>query len=79
MGTEAKPHSERGEGPTSPFPSGLRVMVVDDDPLCLRVVEEMLKRCRYEVRTCNNAASALDLLRENRSGFDLVLSDVYMP
>lgn len=30
------------------FPAGLRVLVVDDDPLCLRVVEAMLKRCSYE-------------------------------
>lgn len=61
------------------FPSGLRVMVVDDDPLCLKVVEQMLKRCTYQVHTCTNAASALQLLREKRHGFDLVLSDVYMP
>ncbi|KAI8469131.1 MAG: hypothetical protein J3K34DRAFT_385996 [Monoraphidium minutum] len=60
-------------------PVGLRVMVVDDDPLCLRVVEQMLKRCNYEVRTCSSALSALELLREERSHFDLVLSDVYMP
>lgn len=29
------------------FPAGLRVLVVDDDPLCLRIVEKMLKRCQY--------------------------------
>ena len=29
------------------FPAGLRVIVVDDDPLCLRVVERMLQRCSY--------------------------------
>ena len=29
------------------FPNGLRVMVVDDDPLCLKVVEQMLRRCSY--------------------------------
>lgn len=29
------------------FPEGLRVVVVDDDPLCLRVVERMLIRCSY--------------------------------
>ncbi|KAI8474196.1 MAG: hypothetical protein J3K34DRAFT_456883 [Monoraphidium minutum] len=60
-------------------PAGLRVMVVDDDPLCLKVVEQMLRRCTYDVHTCTNAASALQLLREQRHGFDLVLSDVYMP
>ena len=29
------------------FLSGLKVMVVDDDPLCLKVVEHMLRRCSY--------------------------------
>lgn len=60
------------------FPAGLRVMVVDDDPLCLRTVETMLKRCSYNVTTCSHAAQALAFLREENN-FDLVLSDVYMP
>lgn len=34
--------------PSNNFPSGLRVMVVDDDTVCLKVVAEMLKRCNYE-------------------------------
>jgi hypothetical protein len=71
--------ADPGGGGAASFPSGLRVMVVDDDPLCLKVVEQMLKRCSYNVHTCNNAASALELLRAKRHGFDLVLSDVYMP
>lgn len=31
------------------------------------------------VTTCNNATKALAMLRENRSYFDLVITDVYMP
>lgn len=34
------------------FPEGLRVVVVDDDPLCLRVVERMLIRCSYKGTHC---------------------------
>ena len=30
------------------YPVGLKVLAVDDDPLCLKVVEQMLKRCNYE-------------------------------
>ena len=30
------------------FPAGLRLLVVDDDPLCLKVVEQMLRKCSYE-------------------------------
>lgn len=30
------------------FPAGLRVLVVDDDVTCLRVLKAMLLQCRYE-------------------------------
>lgn len=29
------------------FPAGLRVLVVDDDITCLRILEQMLRRCLY--------------------------------
>lgn len=29
------------------FPVGLRVLVVDDDPTCLRILEKMLQTCLY--------------------------------
>ena len=29
------------------FPNGLRVLVVDDDPLCVIIMEKMLRRCNY--------------------------------
>ena len=30
------------------FPAGLRVLVVDDDPTWLKILEKMLKKCSYE-------------------------------
>lgn len=33
------------------FPAGLGVLVVDDDLLCLKVVEKMLKACKYKGAT----------------------------
>lgn len=30
------------------FPVGLRVLVVDDDPTCLMILEKMLQNCNYE-------------------------------
>ncbi|KAI3452631.1 hypothetical protein Pfo_009295 [Paulownia fortunei] len=64
---------------TDCFPAGLRVLVVDDDPTWLKILEKMLKKCNYEVTTCNLAREALDLLRERKDGFDIVISDVNMP
>ncbi|RID71695.1 hypothetical protein BRARA_C03620 [Brassica rapa] len=61
------------------FSSGLRVLVVDDDPTCLAILERMLRACSYEVTKCNRAEMALSLLRKNKHGFDIVISDVHMP
>ncbi|XP_039033954.1 two-component response regulator ORR21-like [Hibiscus syriacus] len=61
------------------FPAGLRVLVVDDDFTCLRILEQMLRRCHYIVTTCSQAKVALNLLRERKGCFDVILSDVYMP
>ncbi|KAH9683693.1 Two-component response regulator ARR2 [Citrus sinensis] len=61
------------------FPAGLRVLVVDDDPTCLRILEKMLRTCLYEVTKCNRAEIALDMLRTNKNGYDIVISDVHMP
>ncbi|XWS08529.1 hypothetical protein CRYUN_Cryun40dG0010500 [Craigia yunnanensis] len=61
------------------FPAGLRVLVVDDDPTCLMILEKMLRTCLYEVTKCNRAETALSMLRENKNGFDIVISDVHMP
>ncbi|ERN02864.1 hypothetical protein AMTR_s00086p00182350 [Amborella trichopoda] len=61
------------------FPIGMRVLAVDDDPTCLRLIEALLKRCQYNVTTTGQARTALKMLRENRDKFDLVISDVHMP
>ncbi|BAS75781.1 two-component response regulator ORR26 isoform X1 [Oryza sativa Japonica Group] len=61
------------------FPYGLRVLVVDDDPTWLKILEKMLRKCSYEVTTCGLARVALDILRERKNKFDIVISDVNMP
>ncbi|XP_039029535.1 two-component response regulator ORR24-like isoform X2 [Hibiscus syriacus] len=61
------------------FPVGMRVLAVDDDPICLKVLENLLRRCQYEVTTTNQAIKALKMLRENKNRYDLVISDVNMP
>nr|XP_011461762.1 PREDICTED: two-component response regulator ARR1-like isoform X2 [Fragaria vesca subsp. vesca] len=68
-----------GETVPDQFPAGLRVLVVDDDPTCLMILEKMLRTCLYEVTKCKRAEIALSLLRENKNGYDVVISDVHMP
>eukprot|EP00249_Psilotum_nudum_P023499 c28896_g5_i1 orf=629-2857(+) len=76
----ASPTAVKAECATNgQFPAGLRVLVVDDDPICLFILDRMLRRCLYQVTTCTKATTALAMLRENKDKFDLVISDVYMP
>ncbi|MCL7024729.1 hypothetical protein MKW94_003944 [Papaver nudicaule] len=60
------------------FPEGLRVLAVDDSPVCLKILEALLKKCRFEVTTTPSAELALDLLRKNKKNFDIVITDVEM-
>ncbi|KAK8625580.1 hypothetical protein V6N13_090446 [Hibiscus sabdariffa] len=64
---------------TDAFPAGLCVLVVDDDRTWSKILEKMLKKCFYEVTTCCLAREALNLLRERKDGYDIVISDVNMP
>ncbi|GAU15052.1 hypothetical protein TSUD_07900 [Trifolium subterraneum] len=61
------------------FPIGMRVLAVDDDRTCLKILEKLLLKCQYHVTTAQNAITALNMLRENKSNFDLVISNVHMP
>ncbi|MQM18100.1 hypothetical protein Taro_051086 [Colocasia esculenta] len=71
--------SNGDEGVLDRFPAGLRVLVVDDDTTCLKILEQMLRKCEYNVTICSRATGALSLLRERKGHFDLVISDVHMP
>ncbi|KAL8171301.1 hypothetical protein V2J09_023105 [Rumex salicifolius] len=73
------PTRKSGDAASDQFPAGLRVLVVDDDPTCLKILERMLHSCQYEVTKCDRAEYALNELRRNKNGFDVVISDVHMP
>ena len=61
------------------FPVGMRVLVVDDDPLCLLIVGKMLGKCRYVATTSASATEALALLKQSPCPYDIVLTDVCLP
>ena len=58
---------------------GVRVLVVDDSEINLEVASRLLEREGARVRTAGNGRIALDLLRAEPQGFDIVLMDVQMP
>ena len=49
MTMEEKMGGSNGEdGCKDWFPFGLRVLAVDDDPICLKVLENLLRKCQYQ-------------------------------
>jgi len=53
------------------------IVVVDDDPVLLSVLSELLKEHDYSVRTASNGFAALELIRDQVP--DVLLSDLNMP
>lgn len=56
---------------------GIRVLVVDDNFLNVKLLEELLKSASYEVATAMSGEAALEKLYLSRP--DIVLLDVMMP
>lgn len=54
-----------------------KVLVVDDQPLVLGVVQEILSRGPYQVFSANSAEEALKLMEDE--AIDVVISDERMP
>jgi two-component system cell cycle sensor histidine kinase/response regulator CckA len=63
--------------PARELPSGARVLVVDNDPSVLALLERMLRSLRFEVTTAPNGRDAIAALETG--SFDLVVTDVAMP
>ncbi|VAI80903.1 unnamed protein product [Triticum turgidum subsp. durum] len=60
------------------FPDGLRVLAVDDDCVCLKVLDNLLHGCKYHPTTVTDAKTALKILRAGKEKFDVVITDVRM-
>jgi DNA-binding NtrC family response regulator len=57
-----------------------RVLIVDDDPIQRRLLEEMIKRLGYETKTAHGGDQAIQLLEGPEMGdISLVLLDMVMP
>ena len=56
-----------------------RILVVDDEQPILKMAEQMLGRAGYNVETCPNSQTALELFRFNPHQYDLVVTDLTMP
>jgi signal transduction histidine kinase len=60
-----------------PSLSGMRILVVDDDPDGREVLSVMLQRCGAEILLASSAAEAFEMLKRERP--DVMLVDIEMP
>jgi len=58
---------------------GTRILVVDDHPLSLDLLAEMLESFSFQVTTARSAEQALTLLHETPEPFQLIIMDWKMP
>ncbi|KAL2479531.1 Uncharacterized protein Adt_32497 [Abeliophyllum distichum] len=61
------------------FQTRVRVLAVDDNIVCLKLLVLGLQQCGYEVTAKTGALEALAILKENKDNFDIVITDVIMP
>ncbi|XP_027362424.1 two-component response regulator ORR21-like [Abrus precatorius] len=61
------------------FSRGLRVLAVDNDINVLESIKQMGMRYCYSVTACSNSSLALNVVRERKGCFDMILVDVHMP
>jgi len=57
----------------------LSILAVDDNPTSLRLLEAMLERNTFDVRTAVNGREAMEVLNEFYESIDIVLLDKMMP
>ncbi len=55
------------------------IMIVDDEPLVLEMVDTMLSKFGYKTSTFTNALDAIKAFKRAPDDFDLLLSDLTMP
>ena len=58
-------------------PTSVNILIVDDIPLNILLIQKMLSRCKYNLLTANDGQQALDAIDANK--VNLVLLDLMMP
>ena len=71
---ETVENEERVSDPSARLPQ--RVLAIDDDPLQLEIVREMLERNGVSCTTCGNTRALVGEMR--KTDYDLLLSDIQM-
>ena len=69
---------ENESAPSRTDYSGMKLLVVDDNMLNIKVLKKAIKSLNFEVDECYNGKEALDKIEVNNN-YDIVLLDILMP
>jgi PAS domain S-box-containing protein len=78
-GIDSTSNAAAGRPDEPPRGRGERVLVVDDDPAVLRILDRALSQLGYAVTAVSSPLVARDRLREQPGHFRLLLTDLSMP
>ncbi len=59
--------------------AGKRVLLVEDDPATLEALKTLLEVHNYQVLVASNGAQALQVIQQDRTQIDMLVSDIVMP
>jgi signal transduction histidine kinase len=77
---QTAPQREEPSASPQSLPRGSeRILVVDDEPPLVAILERMLGHLGYEVQSANKPESALEMFTKDPGSFDLVVTDLAMP
>ena len=54
-----------------------KILLIDDDPMIIRTVDNLLKRDGYEISLCSSGQEAIEAVK--KQSFDLLVVDIRMP
>jgi DNA-binding response OmpR family regulator len=55
----------------------MKILLIEDNPLLLRVIETKLKKEGYDVVTCDNGKDGLERIKSYQP--DLIITDIMLP
>ncbi len=55
------------------------ILVVDDEPMALKLVQTVLEKRGFEVLVTTNPLQALTIFKSKRGEIDLLITDIVMP
>jgi len=59
--------------------NGERILFIDDEHSIVDMMRQLLEHIGYMVTTSTNSSEALDIFKNNRDQFDLIITDMTMP